>query len=253
MPPAVRGNVSSAACTRSCCPSCLQPPSQPHVSAGYAAECAPRPNASAVRYLPLATSSDLYLLMESSPVATAASDRPHLIPRPRWVISDTHFGHSTILDYCPWRRTWSGSLAEHDAALIAAWRERVGPDDLVLHLGDVALGPKEYLSEIRGSLPGRIMLVRGNHDRSHAALRAAGFDAVYSAIRIEDGGRHWIGRHNPAAFSVREAGDATRLLHGHCHGNGLAHEIHQAVREKARDCSLDALQAIGPVPWGEVA
>lgn len=191
--------------------------------------------------------------MESPSPAIAASDHPHLIPRPRWVISDTHFGHSNILEYCPWRRTWAGSLAEHDAALIAAWRERVQPEDLVLHLGDVALGAKEYLGEVRRLLPGRIILVRGNHDRSHAAMRAAGFEVVCPAVRIDDGDRHWIGRHNPAAFSVREAGHAVRLLHGHCHGNGLADEIHQAVRAKARDCSLDAVQSIGPVPWDAVA
>lgn len=191
--------------------------------------------------------------MELSLPISTASDHPHSVPIPQWVISDTHFGHANILDYCPWRRTWAGSLADHDAALIAAWRERVQPDDLVLHLGDVALGDKAYLSEVRRSLPGRIMLVRGNHDRSHAAMRAAGFEMVYAAVRIDVGDRHWICRHNPAAFSVREAGGAVRLLHGHCHGNGLAPEIHQAVRMKARDCSLDALQSIGPVPWDAVA
>lgn len=191
--------------------------------------------------------------MEPSSSPSASDDRPHNVPCPQWVISDTHFGHGNILEYCPWRRGWSTSLAEHDAALIAAWRERVQPDDLVLHLGDVALGAKEYLGEIRRALTGRIILVRGNHDRSHAAMRAAGFDLVCPAVRIEVGDQHWIGRHNPAAFSVREAGGAVRLLHGHCHGNGLAEEIHPTVRAKARDCSLDAVQSIGPVPWDAVA
>jgi calcineurin-like phosphoesterase family protein len=175
------------------------------------------------------------------------------IPVPRWVISDTHFGHSNILEYCPWRRTWASSLAEHDAGLIAAWRKQVQPEDVVLHLGDLALGPKEYLSELRRSLPGQIIVVRGNHDRSCSAMRVAGFEDVFSAVCIRDGDRHWIGRHNPAAFSVREAGDAVRLLHGHCHGNGLSPDIHQFVRAKARDCSIDALRSIGPVPWGAVA
>lgn len=191
--------------------------------------------------------------MESPSPTPASTDHPHSVPCPQWVISDTHFGHANILDYCPWRRTWAGSLADHDAALIAAWRQLVQPDDLVLHLGDFALGDKERLSEVRSSLPGRIMLVRGNHDRSHAAMRAAGFDIVCAAVRIDVGDRHWIGRHNPAAFSVREAGSAARLLHGHCHGNGLAAEIHQAVRAKARDCSLDAVQSIGPVSWDTIA
>jgi calcineurin-like phosphoesterase family protein len=188
----------------------------------------------------------------SSSLSALSSDHPHLIPCPQWVISDTHFGHANILDYCPWRRTWANSLSEHDAALISAWRERVGPDDLVLHLGDVALGAKEHLSAVRASLPGRIVLVRGNHDRSHSAMRAAGFEMVYAAVRIEVGDRHWICRHNPAAFSIKEARTATRLLHGHSHGNELAEDIHPAVRAKAWDCSLDALRSAGPVPWDVV-
>jgi hypothetical protein len=61
-----------------------------------------------------------------------ASDVPRDIPIPRWVVSDTHFGHENILTYCPWRKTWASSLHDHDSALIAAWRERVQPTDWVL-------------------------------------------------------------------------------------------------------------------------
>lgn len=186
--------------------------------------------------------------------ATAiASDTPHNIPVPRWVVSDTHFGHDNILTYCPWRKTWATTVQEHDAALIAAWRACVRADDWVLHLGDVALGPKNYAAAIRQQLPGRIVVVRGNHDRSLSAMQAAGYDLVYSAVRIVCDGEQWIGRHNPAAFSVREAAAAKRLLHGHCHGNGLPATIHDDIRIKARDCSVDALSSVAPVPWSLVA
>jgi len=175
------------------------------------------------------------------------------LPVPRWVISDTHLGHANILTYCPWRQTWATSVQEHDAALIAAWRERVQPTDWVLHLGDWALGAKDHAAAIRRQLPGRVVLVRGNHDRSMAAMQAAGIDLVYSAVRIAQGNNEWIGRHNPAAFSVREANTATRLMHGHCHGNALALSIHHAIRAKAVDCSVDALKSLAPVPWESLA
>jgi calcineurin-like phosphoesterase family protein len=187
--------------------------------------------------------------MSTSP----ATDTPIVIPQPRWVISDTHFGHENILEYCPWRMTWARSLADHDAALIAAWQACVQPSDWVLHLGDFCLGPRENIAQIRRVLPGHIILVRGNHDRSRAAMAEAGFDAVYSAVRIESGDHHWIGRHNPAAFSVREAASAVRLLHGHCHGNGCSADVNPVVRVKATDCSLDALLSIAPVGWKAVA
>lgn len=187
--------------------------------------------------------------MRSYPTTT---DAPQDIPVPQWVISDTHFGHDNILQYCPWRQSWAKSVQEHDAALIAAWRALVQPDDWVLHLGDVALGPRDYAATIRRQLTGRIIVVRGNHDRSLSVMRDAGYDFVKSAVRVEHEGHQWICRHNPAAFSVREAAISKRLLHGHCHGNGISSTIHASIRARALDCSLDALHSVAPVPWSSV-
>lgn len=188
--------------------------------------------------------------MSTIPTTT---DAPQDVPIPQWVISDTHFGHENILAYCPWRQTWAQTVANHYATLIAAWQRVVRPTDWVLHLGDVALGPMNHAAAIRQQLPGRIIVVRGNHDRSLSAMRAAGYDLVYSAVRIVCDGEQWIGRHNPAAFSVREAAVAKRLLHGHCHGNGLPATIHDDIRKKTRDCSVDALSSVAPVSWSRVA
>lgn len=182
-----------------------------------------------------------------------ATDAPVRIPAPSWVISDTHLGHASILDYCPWRKTWAETVEAHDAALIAAWRATVKPDEWVLHLGDFALGSKDRLPHLRQQLPGRIVLVHGNHDRSASSLRAAGFDLVCSAVEIIAGADRWFGRHNPAAFSIREAAQASRLLHGHSHGNGYADTIHASIVRNALDCSLDALRSIAPVPWSTIS
>jgi calcineurin-like phosphoesterase family protein len=189
--------------------------------------------------------------MTSAPPAAAAAvdQRPVSIPVPQWIISDTHLGHENILTYCPWRQTWAATLAEHDAAIIAAWQAHVAPTDMVLHLGDLCLGHKERLTTLRQQLPGRIILVRGNHDRSRSAMHAAGIDEIHSAVVIQDGDRRWYGRHNPASFSRTEAASAEHLLHGHCHGNGYAPDIHRDIVAKAIDCSLDALNSIAPVPW----
>ena len=174
---------------------------------------------------------------------------PVEIPIPTWVISDTHLGHAGILDYCPWRQTWAATLAEHDAAILTAWRATVGPQDRVLHLGDLAMGDLRRLPELRQQLPGRIVLVKGNHDPSGAKLRAAGFDLVVSAVSIQVGDHRWIARHNPGAFSLREARNAERLLHGHTHGNGYHDAIHPEVRRRVVDCSMDALRNVAPIPW----
>ena len=81
----------------------------------------------------------------------------------------THFGHANILRYCdqPF-----ASVEEMDAALIARWNRRVGPEDTVYHLGDVALGLKALWLEYRRQLNGRIEFILGNHDAPRDAFLA---------------------------------------------------------------------------------
>ncbi|HMC90990.1 MAG TPA: metallophosphoesterase, partial [Allosphingosinicella sp.] len=49
--------------------------------------------------------------------------------------SDSHFGDHRTLNI--WKRPFA-SVAEMDAALLAAWNAAVGPEDEVWHLGDFA-------------------------------------------------------------------------------------------------------------------
>ena len=53
-----------------------------------------------------------------------------------FVTADHHFGHANIIEYT--NRPFA-SVEEMDAALIAAWNERVTDYDLVYHLGDFTL------------------------------------------------------------------------------------------------------------------
>ncbi len=171
---------------------------------------------------------------------------------PDWVISDTHFGHANIVRYCQWRSTWAHSIDEHDHRIISEWNRVVAPEDLVLHLGDFALCHEERLSVYRLSLNGRIILARGNHDRSTSAMRRCHMDWVCSHAMIWIGGDSWSCRHDPAMFTLAEAMGNTGLLHGHCHGNGYAKGIPPEIVRKARDCSIDAVQSIGPVRFSDV-
>ncbi len=45
------------------------------------------------------------------------------------------------------------------------WNKKVGKDDMVIHLGDFALGNKEKVKETRERLNGTIILIKGNHDK----------------------------------------------------------------------------------------
>ena len=94
--------------------------------------------------------------------------------------SDTHFGHSKIIDYC--KRPFS-SIEEHDKALIQNWNNTVEQDDTVFHLGDFAYGNSQFIANIIKQLNGNIILIKGNHDLKNInpALYNIFSDVVYQA------------------------------------------------------------------------
>lgn len=89
--------------------------------------------------------------------------------------SDTHFGHENIITYC--QRPY-GSAAEMNYDFARRWNAVVVPDDLVYHLGDFAMGDPNGWPQYRAPLNGRIVLVRGNHDRK--------IDGVLDWMQLED-------------------------------------------------------------------
>jgi calcineurin-like phosphoesterase family protein len=75
-----------------------------------------------------------------------------------WVISDTHWYHKNIIAYC-------GRPTDCDDRM---WKniQVVGPDDVLIHLGDVALVNPSHAQNIVDRLPGFCkILVQGNHDK----------------------------------------------------------------------------------------
>lgn len=99
--------------------------------------------------------------------------------------SDTHFGHSKIIDYC--KRPFS-SIEEHDKTLIQKWNNTVGQDDTVFHLGDFAYGNSQFIANIIKQLNGNIILIKGNHDlrNMNPTLYNIFSDVVYQARILID-------------------------------------------------------------------
>jgi calcineurin-like phosphoesterase family protein len=93
-------------------------------------------------------------------------------------IADTHFGHSNIIKYC--NRPFV-SIQKMDNALINNWNSKVKPKDLVYHLGDFSFGTNT--GNIRKSLNGDIILIKGSHDKDAMKIYNA-FKAVYDLKTI---------------------------------------------------------------------
>ncbi|GAB4270553.1 metallophosphoesterase [Deferrisoma sp.] len=81
-----------------------------------------------------------------------------------WAISDLHlsFGKPKPMDL------FGDHWRDHAARIARAWRERVAPEDVVCLPGDLswALKPAEAQPDLAwlAGLPGRKVLVKGNHD-----------------------------------------------------------------------------------------
>ena len=130
-----------------------------------------------------------------------------------YLISDTHFNHSNMKTYC-YRPSNFTEL------LIKNWQQTVKPDDLIVHLGDVFIGPSAGWKEIYPQLTGRKFLVRGNHDRNHSCTwwMENGFDFACDGFKF----RHaWL-THEPAT----NLPEGTELnIHGHLHN--IWHGFHK--------------------------
>lgn len=93
-----------------------------------------------------------------------------------FTISDTHFGHENIIQYC--NRPFK-NVEEMDKILIKNWNETVSNKDVVIHLGDFAFCSKERAREICSELNGRKILIKGNHDNwPDEFYKEIGFDYV---------------------------------------------------------------------------
>lgn len=152
-------------------------------------------------------------------------------------VSDTHFFHANIIKYC--NRPWKSGTKDEDGeflitekdvydmneAIISNWNSVVGPDDVVWHLGDFALGNRNRIPEIVSRLNGKKHLVLGNHDYFNVDKKnfkdvvdffyKAGFEKVYDRpVVLND---FVILSHEPMSFVKAPFFS----VYGHIHDNEL--------------------------------
>lgn len=139
-----------------------------------------------------------------------------------YIISDTHFGHFNIIGYC-------NRPKNHEDIMIANWARTIAWNDTILHLGDVAFGNKEsikYWANRIKYLPGRKLLIKGNHDHSRSIkIYKDIFEIVDPFIQDFSGVKFYFS-HYPD-HPVNEDWDVN--IHGHIHNNPLQREFSSVV------------------------
>lgn len=120
-----------------------------------------------------------------------------------FIVPDTHFRHAKLI-------VCGARPPDFESRLMAAWRETVAPADDVIVLGDIGFGD---CGDIFRALPGRKILIRGNHDHgSDAKFRAMSFSLVCDSLTVRMRGRRVLLTHCP----MYEHGYDINV-HGHLH------------------------------------
>lgn len=123
-----------------------------------------------------------------------------------FVITDTHFGHQMLIDV-------GARPADFEKRIIRGWEGVVSPEDMVIHLGDVWLCSRKYRKDIICDLPGRKILVRGNHDcESNSFYTNRGFVFVCRSFSDKMFGLNIYFSHEPFIGSQFDLN-----IHGHIH------------------------------------
>lgn len=139
---------------------------------------------------------------------------PDWLTERTFLTADTHFLHQRIGEYCQRPEGWQETL-------IGNWNRVVSDQDILLHLGDFALGGAGRTIEIGVSLRGQKYFLYGNHDkdRSQPFMARCGFLRAYRNpyLAFVYQGRKLLFSHYPCVLE----GDGTDVinLHGHIHNS----------------------------------
>jgi calcineurin-like phosphoesterase family protein len=148
-----------------------------------------------------------------------------------WITSDTHYHHKNICRGVTNWRTQDGKipvnstrdfrdLDEMDATIINNINSKVGQDDTLIHLGDVAFGGFDKLEQFLDRLICKnIYLVLGNHDhhiKNDRSFIKSRFISVKNYMELNIDGEDFVLCHYPLQ-SWNGLNKGVIHLHGHVH------------------------------------
>ena len=146
----------------------------------------------------------------------------------KYFISDTHFFHKNILKLCPHKRK-----PGFENLILENLKSQLRSSDILYHMGDFSWVDSDYLLKKWRDLPGRKILIKGNHDWHFKNLELYFDEIVEFSTVIYIKGKKVLLCHFPSkdlrTYRYRELqervtelyhGEACSLLiHGHVHWN----------------------------------
>lgn len=169
-----------------------------------------------------------------------------------WVISDLHFNHANIIRY--YNRPF-GSVEQMNQALLEEWNHTVDRDDTVLFLGDFCLGNAEEIRKRLSMLKGRVIMVKGNHDRGFSCEKWVQMGVAECHEYPIVYNQFWVFSHEPLEWVTENIPVAN--IHGHVHSAKMwnASNHHYNVSAEAIDYKPKRLKEImaecGKSEWSQ--
>ncbi len=144
-----------------------------------------------------------------------------------FVTTDTHFGHTALAEQMQSRPQ------DFQDRILKQWKASITDEDLVIHLGDVVVGKSENWA-LLPALPGRKVLVIGNHDQKGIQwYLKQSFDFCCTSFTWNMYGWEILFSHMPVA-----TGSFDLNIHGHLHLPGRHDEC--LVDDRHHLLSLEA-------------
>lgn len=140
-----------------------------------------------------------------------------------WVITDTHFGHKEMIEYC-------GRPSDFRAKIMKNISSVLTPKDVLVHLGDICIGGDSWWNMLlRRQVTGKMWLLKGNHDKKSAAWYLDnGWDFVADMFTLKMYGHTILFSHKP-----QPEGAYTLNIHGHFHNSD--HRRHEPELVKVKN------------------
>jgi len=168
--------------------------------------------------------------------------------------SDTHFSHKNIIEFCgrPFK-----TVEEMNKKLIENWNNKVGPTDIIYHLGDFCFGGSAEWHSILAQLNGRIHLILGNHDDKNIreGYMQLFEDVSYQRRLLIEGWTVYLNHYPYLCYPGYKA--YTIALFGHIHSspfkfNGIdAETAKKGLHPSQYDVGVD-WNNFTPISWNEV-
>lgn len=169
-----------------------------------------------------------------------------------YVTSDFHLGHNQLFIYEP--RGYK-SIEEHDNKIIENWNNTINEDDTVYILGDLMLGDNELGMKRLQSMPGRKLIILGNHDTDRRKELYSSLDNITVlgyAWMIKEFGLTFYLSHYPTITSPCDIDKPlkTRVINlcGHTHTQDRWNDWDKGL---IYHCELDAHNCF-PIPLEQI-